>query len=56
MQPIKQLKEDNLEFYPITVAEGVLFQDGTVLADKDFSTMDVMTNLDINTAINQIFS
>lgn len=31
---IKQLTENSVEFYPMTAAEGVVFQDGNVLADK----------------------
>lgn len=51
MNKLKQLKEDNVLFYPVTVPEAVLFENDTTLAD--YRLIDA---LDILQTINEIFN
>lgn len=37
MKEVKQLKEKGEEFYPLTSAEGVVFEDGSFLSEKEFA-------------------
>ena len=43
MATIKQLVENNVNFYPLTHAEGVVFSDGTHLSDKEFANNGTLT-------------
>lgn len=45
---IKQLTEDDVNFYPLTHASGVVFADGTYLSNKTFGETNVIETVKVN--------